>query len=92
METVGADRLRAGSHFEADVVVGKVGLELGVVRVRHVGRIQQEPQGPGSLLDTSLIPLQGNHEDLGRVVELILQRTNVLVDAALVDDVAVHLG
>ena len=89
--TVRADGGVAGAHLEGDAVPGEIRLQLGIVRVGIVGRADGRPEGPRGLAKLVPIILARDGEHLLRLLELVREIPNVLVDLVVVDDVAVHL-
>jgi hypothetical protein len=53
---------------------------------------ERRPQRPGRLPDLSLVPFAADGDHIGRVIEVVLERLQVLANQLVFDDVAVDLG
>ena len=88
-----ARALRACARRYGTPCAGEVGLELGVVRVRHVVRVFLEPVASTALrVSAARYSSIGTSDDVRRLGERGLQASDVPVDQRVVQDVAVDLG
>ena len=90
MTAVRADGGAAGPDLEGHTVFRQVGLEQGVVRVRHVALAERHPQRERRLSHLTLVVFATNRHHVRRVLKLCRERANVLLDLSIFDNEPVH--
>src|SRR5262245_33930532 len=70
----------------------EVAFECRIVRMRDRRLVQGRPQSPRRTAQLVLVVLPRYCDDVGRLLELRVQRADVLVDVTFIDDETVDLG
>ena len=85
MAAIGTDGRVPAPNLEWNAVLNEMRLEFSIVRVCDVRSVDRHPERP-RLPDVALALFLRDGDDFGWVVELRLERADVLVDQAIFDD------